>query len=68
VTRSSALEGSREGDLKALGLVTLTWAAAVAAGLLITRSELPGQLRRRLAPTQPEPLPESRETRELFRP
>ncbi|HYX69727.1 MAG TPA: murein biosynthesis integral membrane protein MurJ [Terriglobales bacterium] len=68
VTRSIVLNGSRGADLKALGLVTLTWAAAVAVGLMVTRSELPGQLRRRLAATPPEPPPESRETRELFRP
>lgn len=38
---------SRIGDLKALVLGGLTWAAAVAAGLWLTRSELPGNLRRK---------------------
>jgi putative peptidoglycan lipid II flippase len=39
--------GSRTGDIKALALGGLTWAAAVAAGLWLTRSQLPGDLRRR---------------------
>jgi len=41
------LEGSRAADLAALALVSITWAAAVAAGLWLTRSDLPGKLRRR---------------------
>ena len=41
------LEGSRLADLEAFCLGTLTWAAAVAAGLWITRSELPRHLRQR---------------------
>ena len=47
VARSISLNGSRMADLQSLGLVTLTWAAATAAGLWITRSKLPGELRRR---------------------
>jgi putative peptidoglycan lipid II flippase len=47
VTRIVALDGSRRADLWALGLGTLTWGAAVAAGLWLLRSELPGDLRRR---------------------
>lgn len=47
VTRIVALDGSRRADLLALGLGTLTWAAAVAAGLWLLRSELPGDLRKR---------------------
>ena len=39
--------GSRVADLARLALVTVTWAAAVAAGLWLLRSELPGDLRRR---------------------
>jgi putative peptidoglycan lipid II flippase len=39
--------GSRLADLSQLGLVSLTWAAAVAVGLWLLRSELPGDLRRR---------------------
>jgi hypothetical protein len=38
---------SRAGDLKAIGLITLTWSAAVAAGLWITQSTLLRDLRRR---------------------
>jgi len=47
VTRTVALDGSRRADLLSLALGTLTWAAAVAAGLWLLRSELPGDLRRR---------------------
>ena len=41
-------------DVLRLGLVTVTWAAAVAAGLWMVKSELPGQLRRRKAVAQNE--------------
>jgi len=41
------LHGSRMADAQALGLITVTWAGAVAAGLWLTRSHLPGDLRRR---------------------
>ncbi len=39
--------GNRVADLTQLALVSLTWAAAVAGGLWLLRSELPGDLRRR---------------------
>lgn len=39
--------GSRVADLMQLALVSVTWGAAVAAGLWLLRSELPGDLRRR---------------------
>jgi len=39
--------GGRFADIAQLALVSLTWAAAVAAGLWLLRSELPGDLRRR---------------------
>ena len=39
--------GRRIADLMQLALVTLTWAAATAAGLWLLRSELPRDLRRR---------------------
>ncbi|HEY6768180.1 MAG TPA: murein biosynthesis integral membrane protein MurJ [Candidatus Sulfotelmatobacter sp.] len=39
--------GSRLADLLRLALVSITWAAAVAGGLWLTRSQLPGDLRRR---------------------
>lgn len=39
--------GSRVADLLQLGLVTLTWAAAVLAGLTLLKSDLPRDLRRR---------------------
>src|SRR5947209_3403723 len=45
--------GSRLADLTQLGLVTLTWAAAVAAGLWLLRSELPQDLRRRKGAVYP---------------
>jgi len=41
--------GSRRADVASLALGTLTWAAAVAAGLWMLRSELPKDLRRRKA-------------------
>jgi putative peptidoglycan lipid II flippase len=44
---------SRSADLKALGLIGLTWAAATAAGLWLTRSQLPHDLRRRKATSYP---------------
>jgi putative peptidoglycan lipid II flippase len=47
VTQIVSLDGSRRADLLALGLGTLTWAAAVAAGLWLLRSQLPGDLRKR---------------------
>jgi hypothetical protein len=47
VMRSIQLNGSRRADLFALALGSLTWAAAVAAGLWVLRSELPADLRRR---------------------
>jgi putative peptidoglycan lipid II flippase len=39
--------GSRVGDLVQLGLISITWAAATAAGLWLLRSQLPNDLRRR---------------------
>jgi putative peptidoglycan lipid II flippase len=41
------ISGRHVQDLERLGLVTVTWAGAVAAGLFLLRSELPGQLRRK---------------------
>jgi putative peptidoglycan lipid II flippase len=39
--------GSRMADLLRLALISITWAAAVAAGLCLMRSQLPGDLRRK---------------------
>ena len=47
------LRGSRMADFQALGLITVTWAGAVAAGLWLTRSQLPGDLRRRKGTVYP---------------
>jgi putative peptidoglycan lipid II flippase len=47
VARGVLVSGSRTADLKALGLVTVTWAGAVAAGLWLTKSKLPQDLRRK---------------------
>ncbi|MFB3918228.1 MAG: murein biosynthesis integral membrane protein MurJ [Terriglobales bacterium] len=47
VSGAVQVTGSRKADLAALALVTVTWGAAVAAGLRITRSNLPGVLLRR---------------------
>ncbi len=46
--------GSRLSDLAQLALVSLTWAAAVAMGLWLMRSELPGDLRRRRGAVYPD--------------
>ena len=53
VMRSIPLNGSRRADLFALALGSLTWAAAVAAGLWVLRSELPADLRRRKSTSFP---------------
>jgi putative peptidoglycan lipid II flippase len=47
VMRSVMANGSRRADLMALALGSLTWAAAVAAGLWLLRSQLPADLRRK---------------------
>jgi len=47
VARGFLGRASRIADLEALGLITVTWAAAVAAGLWLTRSRLLQDLRRR---------------------
>src|ERR1700686_2530417 len=44
VARVLLVNNSRVADLKALGLITLTWAGAVAAGLWLSRSFLVGGL------------------------
>jgi putative peptidoglycan lipid II flippase len=46
--------GSREGDLTQLAVVSVTWAAAVAGGLWLLRSELPRDLRQRKGAVYPE--------------
>jgi hypothetical protein len=50
---SGSGNGSRGADLLRLGMITVTWAAAVAAGLWLLRSELPGDLRRRKVTAYP---------------
>jgi len=49
VARLVRITGSRVADAEALAIATLTWGAAVAAGLWLTRSELPRMLSRRTA-------------------
>jgi len=66
VARVVPLRGSRAADLESMGLVTVTWGAAVAAGLWLLRSDLPATLRRKSsAPpalaTAPGAAPESME-------
>jgi putative peptidoglycan lipid II flippase len=53
MVRATMVNNSRLGDVKALGLGGITWAAAVAAGLWLTKSSLPGDLRRRKLPASP---------------
>jgi putative peptidoglycan lipid II flippase len=45
--------GNRLADLAQLGLVTITWAAATAAGLWLLQSDLPRNLRRRKGAVYP---------------
>ncbi len=53
VMRTVMVNGSRRADLLALALGSLTWAAAVAAGLWLLRSQLPADLRRKTAVSYP---------------
>jgi putative peptidoglycan lipid II flippase len=53
ISLSTAGRGSRSADLMQLALVSITWAAAVAAGLWLLKSELPRDLRRRRAAAYP---------------
>ena len=47
VSRRFIVHGSRNADLVSLTLISLTWLAAVALGLWITKSSLPQDLRRK---------------------
>jgi putative peptidoglycan lipid II flippase len=42
-----AIRGSRLADLESLAIVTMTWAAAVALGLWLSRAQLPRDLQRK---------------------
>jgi len=53
VPLATTAHGGRTADLMRLGLVTVTWAAAVAAGLWLLASELPRDLRRRKGAVYP---------------
>jgi hypothetical protein len=53
VASAIMVTGSRIADIEALALVGITWAGAVAAGLWLTQSQLPGDLRRREATALP---------------
>src|SRR6202165_1095242 len=54
VPLATAGRGSRVVDLAQLALISLTWAAAVAAGFWVLRSELPGDLRRQRRAAYPQ--------------
>jgi putative peptidoglycan lipid II flippase len=47
VMRIVSLNGNRSADVASIALGSLTWAAAVAAGLWLLRSKLPSEFRRR---------------------
>jgi putative peptidoglycan lipid II flippase len=47
VARRVVVYGSHRGDVYALVLISLTWGAAVGAGLWLTKSHLLGDLRKR---------------------
>ena len=53
VPLGSAGHGNRVADLLQLAIISVTWAAAAAAGLWLLRSELPRDLRRRRATAYP---------------
>jgi putative peptidoglycan lipid II flippase len=53
VASAVIVTGSRVADIKALTLIGITWAGAVAAGLWLTRSQLPRDLRRRESAAPP---------------
>jgi len=53
VPLSTSGYGSRAADVLRLAIITVTWAAAVAAGLWLLRSQLPLDLRRRRATAYP---------------
>ena len=53
VPLSTSGYGSRAADVLQLAIITVTWAAAVAAGLWLLRSQLPLDLRRRRATAYP---------------
>jgi len=53
VARVFLVTGNRRADLAALALGSLTWAAAVAAGLWLLRSQLPGELLRKRSTSFP---------------
>ncbi|HEV3511006.1 MAG TPA: murein biosynthesis integral membrane protein MurJ [Candidatus Sulfotelmatobacter sp.] len=53
VPLSTSSHGSRVADIAQLALVSVTWAAAAAAGLWLLRSELPRDLRRRKVTAYP---------------
>jgi hypothetical protein len=54
VASTVMISGSRIADIKAIALIGITWAGAVAAGLWLTQSQLPRDLRRRKAPVLPQ--------------
>jgi putative peptidoglycan lipid II flippase len=61
VAKLVLVSNSRAADLKALALISITWAGAVAAGLWITKSKLPADLRRRKPTAYPRVAEASRE-------
>lgn len=53
VSLAVTVHGRRSADILSLFVVTLTWGAAVAAGLWLLRSDLPRELRRRKQTSYP---------------
>jgi putative peptidoglycan lipid II flippase len=59
VAQTIVVNGSRLADLDSLAVITMTWLAAVALGLWVSKSELPRELRRpKAAPPAQIPLPD----------
>jgi len=62
IARGTVADANRIADIKAVALSGITWLAAVAAGLWLTRSTLPQDLRRKKTSPPAIPNPESRVT------
>ncbi len=54
VGRTIVVDGSRKADLLSLALISVTWLAAAAIGLWLTKSSLPRELRRKKGAAVPD--------------
>jgi putative peptidoglycan lipid II flippase len=68
VARAVPISGSRIADLEGLALVSITWAAAVASGLWLTKSKLLQDLRRRKGTAYPRVAEQQAELNSTIKP